>query len=255
MLINLMNYNVWDKSLINDSVPIIITTYHKKETFKQCFLTLSKHNKNPIYIIDNSCGKIDDLLENIKSYDNTTIIKNDKNLGKATSIQNNYKDIILKYQWFISMDPDIIISAKDIQKLLDDANYLINKNYPISMMSPIINDGHSKLEQLSNESLDMHKWGNMYSIGNNWFINEYLAGCVLLINTLFFVKNGGFTNLQLYGGDDGELCKNSIKNNMISVLNANIECKHCRDEETEEYQNWKLNNIRDKQIQKGFWDL
>lgn len=254
MLINLINYSIWDKSLISDKIPIIITTYHKRATFEKCYSLLSKHNKNPIYIIDNSNGNLDESLDEIKNK-NVKIIKNSKNIGKAASIQENYKNLILEYQWFISMDPDVLVSNDDIDILLKNANQLLHSGYPISIIAPIINDGNCKKDQLQSRKLDMHKWGSMHEITDGLYINEFIAGCLILINTNFFVKNNGFKNKQLYGGDDGELCKNSLKDNLVSIIDTNVELLHCREEEPEEYKQWKIKHIKEKHLQKGFWDL
>lgn len=244
MLVSLTNFQIWAKSEL-PKVPIILTTYHRKEAFKKCILPLYNSTDQPIYIIDNSCGGLDKELLWAKTLsENITIFKNNKNIGKAASIQLYYKEIAKDTQWFISMDSDIIVRSNDIDNLIKSGNELLKKGYPVSLLAPALNSGNNPiLEQIKNNQLDTHKIGTMYHLENGLYINEFLAGCLLLINTLFFNEIGGFKQQKIYGGDDGELSKITKQNEMISVLNTNVECVHYRLDETKEYIKWKKDNI------------
>ena len=244
MLVNLTNCKTWDKSSTH-STPIIIVTYNREEALRKCLLSLYNTTDHPIHIIDNSCGSIDSTLEWAKTLSNKIHInKNDQNIGKAASIQK-HRDIIGKSQWFISMDPDVIVKKNDINTLIKSANCLLEKSYPISLLAPTLNSGDNSFKkQIETGVLDMHKIGSIFHLENGLYINEYLAGCLLLINRVFFDEIGGFKQQRIYGGDDGELSKLTLQNNMISVLNTNVECQHYRLDETEEYITWKKNNVR-----------
>lgn len=244
MLINLTNFQIWAKSK-QHKVPIIIVTYHREIAFKKCISSLYNTTDQPIYIIDNSTNKLDAALSWAEKLSpNITVIKNHKNIGKAASIQIHCDEIIKNTQWFISMDSDIIVQKNDINNLIESANYLLNKGYPISLLAPALNSSNNPISlQIKNNVLDTHKIGSMFHIENGLYINEYLAGCLLLINTLFFKIIGGFKQQKIYGGDDGELCKISKQNEMINIINTNIECIHYRLDESPEYINWKKENI------------
>ena len=254
MLVSLANCKTWDRSSTHNT-PIIIVTYHREEAFRKCLLALYNSTNHPIYIIDNSCGSLDVSLKWAESLsENITIFKNDNNIGKAASIQKHC-NIIKKSRWFISMDPDVIVKNNNINDLISSANYLLEKSYPISLLAPVLNSGNNPFEkQLKNGVLDTHKLGSMYHLENGLYINEYLAGCLLLINRQFFDEIGGFKQQKIYGEDDSELSRLSLQNNLISVLNTNIECEHYRLDETQEYITWKINNIKEPTIQKGFLD-
>lgn len=245
MLISLTNCQIWDKSKSNN-VPIIIVTYNREEAFKKCILSLYNSTNRSIYIIDNSEGKLDDTLNWASQLSkNIKIIKNNKNIGKAASIKKH--DYLLKNsQWFITMDPDVIVNNDDIENLIKSANYLLNKGYPISLLSPALNSGNNPIsQQITTKQLDTHKIGTMFHLENGLYINEYLAGCLLLVNTLFYNIIGGFTQLKLYGCDDGELSKKAIQTETLSILNTNIECIHYRLDETPDYIQWKIDNIKE----------
>ena len=161
MLVNLTNCKTWDKSS-TPSIPIIIVTYNRQKAFEKCLNALYNTTNQPIYIIDNSCGALDQSLNWAKTLSNNiTIFKNDKNIGKAASIQNHYH-VVGKSKWFISMDSDIIVKENDIDQLIKSANNLLDKSYPVSLLAPVLNSGNNPFKtQVENNVLDTHKMGSM----------------------------------------------------------------------------------------------
>ena len=136
MWVNLTTCKTWDKSLTRKPVPIVLTSYHRPKTFERCVTSLVRATHQPIYIIDNSQGKIDDLLAWAQNDLGITVIRNNENLGKPTSIRNHWSKIP-QGQWFITMDPDVIIPENGIDRLISNAEFMLEQGYPVGIVCPM----------------------------------------------------------------------------------------------------------------------
>lgn len=238
----------------NGNIPIIITSYHRPKTFIKCINSVLDATDKNIYIIDNSCGKLDNELLLYNEIDRINIIRNNVNIGKPQSI-NKHFDSIDVGRWFVTMDPDVIINKYDIDRLINKADELINEGYPVALLCPSIsNSDEDWLSQLQNKHMKMHQWSEMYQIKEDIYINTSLAGCIMVVNTNFFEKIGRFNTTKLYNDDDGYLCNLSKINNMINIIYSDVKCVHDESENTAGYAEWKRNNFYDKKDIKGFWD-
>lgn len=84
--------------------------------------------------------------------------------------------------------------------------------------------------------------------------NRYTAGPLFLIDRKFFNSVGGYVQTQLYGNDDGELCKAAARQNRFIGIVTDLEVLHLNGDSTEGYKLWKKQNISKDKDRKGFWD-
>lgn len=254
MWVNLTTCETWDKSLTHRPVPIILTSYHRPKTFQRCLESLVKATRHPIYIIDNSEGGLDKELAKASTHSNVLVIQNPKNIGKPSSIREHW-GMIPQGQWFITMDPDVIIPPNGIQNLINSANKLCENGYQVGVMTPALTQHNRTWEhQMQTRNLVMHNWTEMRKIENGIFCNSTLAGCLMLVNNLFFNEIGGFPGTRLYNDDDGWLCNQSIKSGLMNVLNSRVICEHDLSEESPEYRSWKDRNATQQVDLSGHWD-
>ena len=224
MWVNLTTCRTWDKSLTHRPVPIILTSYHRSKTFERCVASLVEATHQPIYIIDNSQGKIDDILNWAQNDLNIKVIRNKENLGKPTSIRKHWNKIP-QCQWFITMDPDVIIPKNGIEDLIDNANLMLREGYQVGIVTPALTEtGHDWKKQKEEKDLVMHHWNEMIQLKPEIYFNSGLAGCLMLVNNLFYNHIGGFNGQRLYNDDDGWLCNESLKSGLMNILDSRVIC-------------------------------
>lgn len=236
------------------NIPIIVTSYHRPKTFVKCLNSVLKATSKYIYVIDNSCGKIDKELSLYEGLNNVKIIRNKENIGKPQSI-NKHFDSMNVGRWFITMDPDVIIPKNGIDDLINKADELVDGGYPVAILCPCISDYDGDwLNQITNNSMKMHQWSEMYKIERDLYINTSLAGCLMIVNTNFFEHISRFNTKKLYNDDDGYLCNLSKTCNMINVIYSKVKCVHDNSENEDGYVKWKERNFYRKIDNYGFWD-
>jgi hypothetical protein len=231
--------------------------------------------------MDNSKGGIDDYLWSFKNH-NITIIKNDKNLGKAESFTQHYRKIMRKFKidHFISIDSDIEVPPYWLIKL-KIAMYRIRRIQPFGILAPYINDklGPTHMPTITTEpgycldkalELLQHPLPYMHKISETTtevlpsiYYNRYTAGPVFLIDRNFFEGTGGYrgplsrrtrSQNQLYGNDDGKLCDAAMQKNLFVGFTSNVEVLHLEQNIDEGYIKWKHQNIQGNIADKGYWD-
>ena len=215
-----------------------------------------------LYIIDNSKGGIDDCLWSFKNH-NITIIKNDKNIGKAESFTQHYRKIMRKFKidHFISIDSDIEVPPYWLIKL-KIAMHRIKRMRPFGILAPTINN---KLGPTHMPSLPcMHKISETTTeILPSIYYNRHTAGPVFLIDRNFFEDISGYrgdltrrtrSQNQLYGNDDGKLCHAAAQKDLFVGFTSNVEVLHLEQNVDEGYIKWKHQNIQGNIADKGYWD-
>lgn len=254
MWVNLTTCRTWDKSLTHSPVPIVLTSYHRPKTFERCVTSVVRATRQPIYIIDNSQGKIDEQLRWAQEDLGIKIIRNSENLGKPTSIRRHWSKIP-QGQWFITMDPDVIVPENGIDDLIYCANSMSEEGYQIGIICPALEQkGRIWAKQLEKKNLVMHNWNEMTRIKQDVYFNSSLAGCLMLVNNLFYNHIGGFIGCRMYNDDDGWLCNESVKHGLLNLINSNVICEHDLSEETSGYRTWKDRNSTLQIDQLGYWD-
>ena len=243
-----------------DHINLIMVAYHRANDLKRCVDSVLSNTqaKFRLCIIDNSLGAIDATLDTYRSCDNVVIYKNDSNLGKPRAVNRWYDKIMLRSRagYFVSIDSDVVVKPGWLCELI--RSYVaVSRHVKVGLMAPIIQDHlfETWQWQLDNK-VRMHNTSIMReeSSYKGVYYNRYTAGPVLLINKYLFEDIGGFYDKQLYGADDGQLCKTCDRKGYFIGLNTNVSVLHSQLDVDELYVNWKARNVRGDVDGCGRWD-
>ena len=99
---------------INNRITIVIVLYNSSNLIFDCLKPLNNFN---IIIVDN--GKNSNYLKELEKKKNIKIITKNKNLGYGCGI--NFAFEYIKTDFFLILNPDVLINEAEILKLLDTA--------------------------------------------------------------------------------------------------------------------------------------
>lgn len=230
---------------------IVMISYYRPNDFRKSIESILEHTEDyKLSIIDNSNGRMQDII----SYtgDNITIYNNE-NLGKGKSFMKYYNTIMDKTNCdsFISIDADICVGRNWLTRLIAAKNKV--KNFGI--IAPVImNNKGQYFEHQLEHGFIMHNASTLRHVVDEVYYNRHVAGCLLLIDRCFFESVGGFAQDQLYGNDDGELCKAAYKLDKFIGIASNVHVEHSNIDSDIGYKTWKFKNIGDKENKVGYWD-
>lgn len=238
--------------LVPEAVPLIMVTYHRAPLLERCLRSLFLHTPAPftLDIIDNSAGAIDATLDKITD-PRVTVHRSGQNLGKGRAFMSKYAQIAKDSDYFVSLDPDLLFQNEwttDLMRLMD-------ANPKVAVLAPVlVSSGADNFDgQLARGKLFMHRKGQESRfLGPGLYQNRHVAGPLLMVRRSFFESAGGFAQDQLYGNDDGELCKSAWREGHITAIATGVRACHLEDDERG-YKEWKKRNVRGGQ-EKGFWD-
>jgi len=243
----------------NNKTPLLMVSYFRPNDLIKSVHSILNNTHCPfkLYIIDNSKGKIDNHLNSFKNHNDITIIKNDKNIGKAKSFAQHYRKIMRKFKidHFVSIDSDIEVPPYWLINL-KMMMHRIKKTQPFGILAPTI--------QTKQNNISMHKLSKTTTeIIPSVYYNRYTAGPIFLIDRAFFEDVGGYcgplsrrtrVQNQLYGNDDGKLCDAAMQKDLFVGFTSNVEVLHLEQNVDEGYIKWKHQNIQGNIADKGYWD-
>lgn len=231
-----------------------MVTYHRAPLLERCLRSLFLHTPSPftLAIIDNSAGAIDATLNAITD-PRVTIYRTGQNLGKGRAFMSKYHEVMKgsESELFVSLDPDLLFQ----KNWTTDLMRLMEANQRVAVLAPVlVSSGADSFDgQLARGKLFMHKKGpESRFLGPRLYQNRHVAGPLLVIRRSFFEDVGGYVQNQLYGNDDGELCKAAWKIGLVTAIATGIKACHLEDEDRG-YKEWKKRNVRGGQ-EAGFWD-
>ena len=231
--------------------PLIMVTYFRPNSLKICVDSILSNTKLPykLYIIDNSHGNINATLISYENNNNIVIYKNSANIGKGAAFMRCYNNVIKKHdiEHFISIDPDIEVGPNWLSKMLTAKNR-IKRQTNFGILAPIF-------QNEKNNKLAMHVTNiNTHEIIDSIYVNRYTAGPLLLIDKNFFNAVNGYPTNQLYGNEDGYLCKKANNRNLFAGFTTSITVNHLAIDDDDEYVKWKKRNAHGNIDHKGRWD-
>lgn len=236
-------------------VQLIMVSYFRPNDLNRCVSSIIKNTSIPfrLSIIDNSINNIDNVLDSFQD-NKITIYRTNSNIGKGRAFMQYYDQIMDRYagDYFISIDSDIIVQPEWLIRLLRAAMRIEN----LGILAPIImKDQNDVIDKQLASKFTMHKKSaSSRFIADNIYYNRYTSGPLLLINRNFFESIGGYSQNQLYGNDDGELCKAAYKTKRFVGIATDVAVLHSNIDSTPEYCNWKRQNIHGDVDGNGFWD-
>ncbi|MHA2401480.1 MAG: glycosyltransferase [Candidatus Kariarchaeaceae archaeon] len=236
-----------------------MVTYHRPNDFTNCVESILKNTivKYHLHIIDNSQGAIDEQLNKYKNLANISVHRNDVNIGKPKSVNDCFFKISSNFnRFFVSMDSDIVVKKGWLLNLSRSFDF-VSRSTKVGIIAPVIQNNNEETWQwqLTN-GVRMH---NISKLGDDShcrgvFENRYTSGPVLVINRTLFDNVGGFDTKQLYGADDGILCRKSHNRGFFVGIDTNVTVMHVNNDSDKEYESWKVRNIKGNVDEKGRWD-
>lgn len=240
---------------------IIMVTYHRPNDFIRSIDSVLANTECPFHIsvIDNSCGHINDALNNYRLNPLITIYQNDTNMGKGAAV-NRWYDTIMRdntLSHFISIDSDILVPPQWLLEL-QRSFYHMKRSTKVGLIAPAIcNKPQETWQYQLDHKAVMHNISHITPAFDQYpglYYNRYTAGPLLIIDTKFFETTGKFYDQQIYGADDGFLCSTAHRNKAFIGINSNVLVTHINDDSDIEYVKWKERNVTRDVDQRGRWD-
>lgn len=239
------------------SADIIMISYFRPNDFERSVSSILKNTEEPfrLSIIDNSCGGIDHIINKYTQHRNITIYKNASNIGKGCSVMKWYDDIMRHStnDYFISIDADIEVYPNWLTRL-NSARRKIDS--PFAIIAPTIMNKHGEWFTIQQKTgFIMHNNTIFYNLIDEVYYNRYTAGPLFFIDRQFFESVGGYSQNQLYGSDDGKLCKSAAEQNRFIGIASNVHVLHLHQDDEPGYRKWKQQHVNMDGACKGYWDL
>ena len=215
---------------------VLMTTYHRPNDSLSSIMSVLTHTPelHTLHILDNSCGGIDNTLELIND-SRVSIHRSPTNIGKSRIVSERYNDAIKNcpLDHFIGMDGDIVVRDGWYTTLLSCAREVA----PWAALAPTIVEPGDATPRL-------HVSGkNTKKVKPGIWYNQNTAGGLLLIRRKFWENWGGYPGTQLYGNDDGALCKEAIRRNQFIGYTTKVVVEHYNSDSNGGYTDWKLKNV------------
>jgi len=208
----------------NTDLTIIIVLHNASNVIFKCLDQLLNFN---IIIVDN--GKNNHVLMDFKKYKNINkIISKNKNLGFGNGV--NYAFSYIKTNFFLVLNPDIIIDESSINELFKISKE--NQNCAISApYIPTDKDGYGILPEkgkgISRNAI--HKKScklldNLKPSGE--FCVNVTKGCALLINSNHFKSVGMFSSEYFLFWEEIDLCRKILNQKLSVIVSSKAIAKH-----------------------------
>lgn len=235
---------------------IIMVSYCRPNDLDLSIKSILTNTDKPfkLTIIDNSIGKVDHILNKYKQYGYITIIKNEKNIGKAHSFHKHIDTILHgdTNDLFVSIDGDVIVPHNWLGTMISQRRAI---DVPFGILAPIYmnNIADTADVQLSRNKLTMHNNATMTKFKDQIYQNRHTAGPLFLLDRQFYHKVGGYDLCSFYGKDDGLLCKAAHDSGLFVGFTTAVSVIHSRIDEDEGYISWKREAIKKVGHQDGYW--
>jgi len=242
-------------------ISVFMITYHRPDTVVKALAALAEADGDfHVFLIDNSAGAIDHILDQYNNNGRFSIYKNDKNIGKGLSYKKWFLELIAQdeNEYFLSLDDDAIMPKDFIFKYQKghEAAAIEFENKEVMVLSPVLTDSdeHDIDYQISQGFLLYH--GIAPDFKSDLIIQKtsHLCGAAFLINIKLFIKHGFYGTEQIYGGDDAYVCSICVAHDYgIGIISDFIVCHHSNRGDIE-YIKWKGKNLTNSQLRKGHYD-
>jgi glycosyltransferase involved in cell wall biosynthesis len=245
----------------SETTQVIMISYFRPNDFRRSVESVLNNTVCPFHlsIIDNSHGGLDKELDEAETDPRVTTYRNEANLGKGAGVNRWYRKITegSSVDHFVSIDSDILVPPKWLLGL-KRALLEVRKVMRAGIIAPAIVNrrGRSWTDQVASGRLNMHQMGHFKETKfyPGLYYNRYTAGPLFLIDRPFFEQAGLYYDKQLYGADDGMLCRAAASAERFIGIDSHVEVKHLDGDSTEGYLDWKRRNIKRDVDQRGHWD-
>jgi GT2 family glycosyltransferase len=200
---------------INNKITIIIVLYNSTNLIFDCLKSLKNFN---IIIVDN--GKNYNLLDELKRQKNIKIISKNENLGFGNAINFAFESV--KTDFFLILNPDILIEESAILKLLSTAS-----NYEDCAIAAPLNVPDLDSYGVLPEKRNLFEKNKYFSINSDHqkhnpegeICVDVSKGCALLINSKYFKEVDFFTKKYFLFWEEIDLCRKFQKKKLSVIVN------------------------------------
>ena len=209
---------------LNKDLTIIIVLYNSSNIIFEC---LKRLNKFKIIIVDNGNNEL--ILKELKNFKNIeNIISKNKNLGFGNAINFGFEYV--KTDYFLVLNPDVILDETSINELLSIAKKDIN----CAIAAPYIGtdeDGYSMLPEQgksvirTKDEIDCSKLLNNLKPDGNLCV-QVTKGCALLINSKHFINVGMFTKKFFLFWEEVDLCRKFLNKKFSIIVSPKANANH-----------------------------
>lgn len=225
---------------------VLMTTYHRPNDFLRSARSVLLHTPQleRLYILDNSTGGIDWALQQL-DHPYITIRRSPENIGKGAIVSQHYYEVMHgnNLDHFVGMDSDVVVCTHWYETLLATAR----KVSPWAAIAPVYNHPGEP------DHMHMMVPSSREVLPGVWY-NPPTAGPLFLIRRAFWENWGGYPGTQIYGRDDGALCKEAVRRGLFIGYTRHVVMSHINQDSEPGYLEWKSRNIMGDVDGKGYWD-
>ncbi len=206
-----------------NKITIIIVIYNSSNLIFDCLKSLKNFK---IIIVDN--GKNSEFLNKFEKQNNISIISKNKNLGFGNAINFAFQKVTSEF--FLILNPDIIIEEKSILKLLETASNYNNcaiaapLNIPDHDSFGILPEKRNLYEKNQNHFGIYKKYENITPEGE--LCVDVSKGCALLVNSKYFKEVNFFSDKYFLFWEEVDLCRKFLKKNLSVIVNPESIAHH-----------------------------
>lgn len=242
-------------------ISVFMITYHRPDTIAKALAALAEADGDfHVFLIDNSAGAIDHILNQYNGDGRFSIYRNDNNIGKGLTYKKWFLELIAqdKNEYFLSLDDDAIMPKDFIDKYKKGYEVATIEfgNKQVMVLSPVLTDSyeHDIDYQISHGFLLYHNIAPDFK--SDFIIQKasHLCGAAFLINKELFIKHGFYGTEQIYGGDDTYVCNICTEHDYGVGIISNFIVYHHSSQSDIEYIKWKNLNLTNSELRKGFYD-
>ena len=200
----------------SNKITIIIVLYDTSDLIFDCIKSLYNFD---IIIVDN--GKNSNYLNELQKNKNIKIITKGKNLGYGCGVNFAFEHV--KTDFFLILNPDIMINESEILKLLNTA--LKYKNCAIAAPLNIPDeDSYGVLPEKKNLFERNIPQGNsnkdsLKTKPEAEICVDVSKGCALLINSKYFREVNYFSEKYFLFWEEIDLCRKFLKKKLSIIVN------------------------------------
>lgn len=200
---------------LNNKITIIIILYNSSNLIFDCLKSLSNFK---IIIVDN--GKNINVLSEIKKKKNIKVISKNKNLGFGNGVNFAFNEVQTEY--FLLLNPDIVIDEKSILLLLNTA-----LSYENCAIAAPLNVPDKDSYGILPEKRNIYEKNKLYfkdNIKKNFIpVGEICVdvskGCALLIKSKYFYEVNLFSKKYFLFWEEIDLCRKFLRKKLSIIVN------------------------------------
>lgn len=243
---------------------VVMTTYNRLESTKKSIksvifaMMLNNNIHYDLCIVDNDStdGTLRYIMRlKLKYKERITLIALDTNKGKGVAANYGLFNHIVgfnSYDYFISIDNDIVVPPSCFNVLINCSRYI--KNW--ALLAPEYT-GEEKYHYNVSTS---KKWKEIMLPNDCIFVKKRMGirGGIWLMSKEFLQKYHGYSTKRIFGLDDKVMQIDALKGKYISGIIPEIEVLHLKDK-NKKYAKWKkdiqeqIKTVEDYKADASFW--